>query len=290
MRQVRLISSFLSISLLAASAFAVACADSDDEVTIPSPEATVVSTGGGDPADREAVEQAIRSVVTAYTEQDMEQFLNAWTDEGLRAEFEAGRAEIQELGDEFFSGPPLSLRHFLKTDVKEDKATSDFELVFGSAVTPQRYALIREAGEWKIDGTQDLKAAIPDGVTAVEVDLKEFSFDFDASKFNGGNVAIRVDNVGKQQHELVLLTVPEGFTLQQLLAATDQDIPEGVEALGFGGPYDAGDEGTIVFSERLPAGHYMMVCLLPDETDLQRLPHVLKGMAAEFSIAEAGGN
>ena len=258
-------------ALLVLPLLALACSDDDG------------GTGNGDPAARGAVEQTISGAIAAYGRQDLATFLNYWTDDGLQSEFGATRQEITAAGREFFGGPALSLGNFVKTDVKGDKATSDFELVFGISKSPQRFELVQQNGAWKIDATQDLKASIPSGTTAVDVDLDEFSFKVDTAKLAGGNFAFRMDNVGEQEHELVLLKVPASFGLQQLLQAVDQDVPEGVEPVGFGGPVQPGDDSTLVFTQRLSAGKYMMVCFLPDEND-PSTPHILKGMGVEFNV------
>ena len=271
---------------LPASLLAMACSDGDPD-TVPGVDSTQAadgSNGSSDLAARAQVEQTIRETVEAYADQDLARFLENWTADGLQTEFGGTRQEIEDVGAEFFGGPPIVLRNFLETNVDGDEATSEFELVFGISLSPQRYELVKDDGTWKINSTEEIQAEIPPGTTTVEVAMDDFSFDYDASQAASGNIAFRAENVGEQPHELILLKVPAEFTVEQLLEAADQEIPEGVEAVGFAGPVESGDEVTLVFTETLSNGKYMMVCFLPDEEDPEGTPHVIKGMASEFNV------
>ena len=108
-----------------------------------------------------------------------------------------------------------------------------------------------------------------------------------------GNVAFKAKNVGDQPHEIALATLSGSVTLQQLLQqlatlGPDDPEPAGVEFLAGVGPVEPGKNANLVFTERLPAGRYLMVCFLPDQNDSQETPHVLKGMAVEFSVTAQG--
>jgi hypothetical protein len=261
--------------LLLAAAFAAGCSDDDDD-------------GNGAATGAEAqVEQTIRSAVDAYRAQNLELFLSFWTDDGLEDEFGGTRAELRQAGAEFFGGPPLSLRNVSDIDVSGDEASAVAELVFGVSLAPERFELITQSGQWKINATEPVNARVPDGTTKVDVDLDEFAFKFDAAKITGGNVAFVADNVGDQPHEVVLFQVPSSFTVQQMLAlaqAEDEEPPPGVEPVAFVGPVEPGDDTNLVLTQPLPAGKYMMVCFLPDEDDPQETPHAARGMISEFSV------
>jgi hypothetical protein len=266
------------------SALIAGCSDDDDNGA---------SNGGNEPTtiagdnseEARAVEQTIRGAVQAYTAGNTEQFLTYWTDEGLENEFGASANEIRQAGAEFFAGPPIELGEFENIDVNEDNATAEFEFVFGSVLQPQRYSLVQQGTAWKISDTESLDAEIPDDAQEVAVDMDEFSFEFNTSGVKT-NIAFELDNVGEQPHEAVLLQVPAGFTIQQLLQSDPSALPQGVEIVGFAGPYDAGDDGTMVFTDPLPAGNYMFVCFLPDTESYEETPHAALGMATTFQITQ----
>jgi uncharacterized cupredoxin-like copper-binding protein len=280
----------VAVLVLPLSIFVIGCSSDDGDSdsapagspapagTIPAAAATQVTGPAGE------VEAAMRAAIDAYNQKNLPVFLSYWTDDGLKAEFDATKAELQAAGPEFFEGPPLSLKSISNTSVSGTNATSEVELAFGLGVERTKYDFVREGNTWKIDGGEDLKAAIPSGTTAVDVTLDEFSFAFDRSKLAGGNVAFNLKNEGEQPHELVLIKSPASFGLNQLLAMDpNAEPPPGVEFLAGAGPIDPGKDGRLVFTEKL-AGHYLMVCFLPDITQGEDgPPHFTKGMAVEFT-------
>jgi hypothetical protein len=230
------------------------------------------------------------SAVQAYNRQDLQGFLSYWTDDGLESEFGATRQEIMAAGAEFFNGPPLGIRDIDKIDVKDTEATANVELVFGITLSPEEFRLMKEAADWKIDSTEPFQASIPSGKTKVDVRMDEFSFELDRTKVTSGDFAFAAENIGEQNHEIVLMKVPQGFSLNTLLQSDPNGPPPaGVEPIGFAGPYEAGEEGNMVMTEKLPAGSYMLVCFLPDEADPQGTPHYVKGMAVQFDVTGQGG-
>jgi hypothetical protein len=261
---------------------AAACSDDDDN------GGTSNGATNNDPAAQE-VQQTIRNAVAAYNRQDLEGFMNFWTDDGLEEEFGATREQMRASPEEVFGGPPLNLRNITNTSVNNDRATADVELVFGTSLSPEKFELVRQGGAWKINGSEQLQANIPSGTTAIDLDLDEFSFTFDRGRLGTGNVAFRADNVGDQPHEVVLIKVTGTTPLTQLLqqfaeAEGPDDLPQGAEPFAFAGPVEPGDDTNMVFTEPLTSGRYLMVCFLPDEDDPEMTPHALKGMTADFRI------
>jgi hypothetical protein len=236
-----------------------------------------------------AVERTVRSAADAYNQRNLNAFLSFWTDDGLIDEFGATRTELAAAGGgPILEGPPLTLRDISDTKVSGSKATTEVEFVFGKQLAPTRYELVLENGAWKIDGTQDMAASIPSGTNTVDVDLDEFSFVYN-EQISNGKLAFKADNVGELLHEMVLLKVPASFNLQSLLTPSDE-LPAGVDVVGFLGPLEPDDNANMVFTEDLASGRYVMVCFLPDESDPAETPHVARGMAREFSVPAQGGN
>ncbi len=279
--------------VLPLSLVAMACSSDDggdDDVTpagtpaaggtIPAASGTQASGPSGE------VEATMRAAVNAYNQKNLAQFLSYWTDKGLEQEFDATRADLQAAGPAFFDGPPIELRSVSNTSVSGDKASTEAELAFGIGVERTKYSFVKEASVWKIDSGEDQKATIPSGTTAIDVTLKEYSFTFDQKKLAGGNVAFNLKNDGSQPHEMILLSAPASFGLNQLLQLDpSEDLPAGVEFVTAAGPIDPGKDGRVVFTQKL-SGHYMMVCFLPDLANggQDGPPHFTKGMAVEFTI------
>jgi hypothetical protein len=246
----------------------------------------VLACGSGDDEDKSDVEDTIRASVDAYNRRDMQGFLSYWTDDGLQSEFGASRDEIMAAGDLLFVGPSLDLRSIEETDVDGDEATAEVTFVFGEQLSPSRYELVKVDDAWKIDGVPDLQAEVPSDDQLVQVEMTEFSFNYDGSV--PANVAFEAKNVGQQPHELLILRVPADFDLQAALRSPSQELPAGVEPIGFTFAIP-GEEGSIVFTESLTPADYLMVCFLPDLADPDQIPHAAKGMSSEFTITPEGG-
>jgi hypothetical protein len=273
--------SLLVLPLVLAAGLIMACGDDDDD-----------TGGAGETPTGEAVavQQTIRDAIAAYGRQDMEAFLSYWTDAGLESEFQASRDELRAVGAEFFEGPELSLGDISDTEVDGDEATSEAELIFAMVIQPNRFTLIREGSAWKIDNLEEMRASIPSDTTRIDVELDEFSFAFDTADTASGNIAFETENSGQQLHEMVIFKLPAGFGLQQFLQADPSaPLPPGLEIIGFGGPWEPGEDGTVVFTQPLASGDYAMVCFLPDENDAEETPHVAKGMAVQFNVTGQGG-
>jgi hypothetical protein len=272
-------------AVIIGSALVLGCSSDDDDGgnATGSNQPTSVAVSGSE--EERAVESTIRDTIQAYSAANTDQFLSYWTDEGLMNEFGASRDDIRAAGAEFFGGPPIEVGEFENVDVQEDSATAEFDFIFGAVVQPQRYSLVQEGTAWKINDTESMDAEIPDDATKVDMTLDEMSFGFDTSGVKT-NVAFALDNAGEQPHEAILLKVPAGFTVDQLLQADPSTLPSGVAIVGFAGPFEPGDSGTMVFSDPIPAGSYMFVCFVPDTTDPAETPHAAKGMATTFEVTQ----
>lgn len=228
------------------------------------------------------VESSVRSAANAWNDKDLDRFLVRWTDNGLKEEFGVTHEEAKEALSPRMGEPNIDVRRVSNTDVNGNTATTDVEFIFGSTVQPERLSLVKEGDTWKIDGTEPLRAEVPGGVTAVDVKMTEFTFGFDRSSVTDGNVALRVENIGMQPHELVLIKMDEDFDLQKALQSPGE--PEGLDFVGAIGPLETGEQSNLVFAKKLQPGRYAMVCFMPDINDQQHTPHLLKGMIVEFTV------
>jgi len=237
---------------------------------------------GGDDGEEGEIRDTADAIVKAYNDKDVDAFLSYWTDSGIQEGFDATRQEAQEFLAEGLGDPPMSIRSISNIKVSGDTATANVELVFGLSLEPERDSFVKEGGVWKIDGSEAVSPEIPSDVTAIDLKLREFAFDFDASAIKSGDIAFRVENVGEQPHEAVIVKVPEDLNLEEALQS--EETPPGVEDIAFVEPLDPGAKADVVFTKALEPGRYVLLCFLPDTEDPEGTAHVFKGMQAEFTI------
>jgi hypothetical protein len=276
----------LAVPLLATGLLLTACSDDDGDDDPPINQTP--TAGASTSNDEQAIETTIRNVVAAFNSANTEEFLKYWTDAGLEDEFGVTPDAVRQNAAEFFSDAPpggLRLADFKSADVDGDKATAVFDFVFAQTLAPQEYSLVNQSNVWKINQTEPGEIDIPSGTTAVPLELEDFAFSFDEAEIEDGDVAFQVTNSGEQPHEVVILSVPDGFTVETLLSEQSQDLPAGVEFVGFLNPIGPNESANMVFEAPLPAGSYMMVCFLPDTSQGEDgPPHAVEGMVSTFQI------
>lgn len=111
----------------------------------------------------------------------------------------------------------------------------------------------------------------------VLVEMADFSFTM-PDKIAAGPHVWELTNVGKQWHEMVVLKLAEGVTVEDLFAffetAGPEDVPPFDLAFGYA-PMSEGNRAWVTVD--LPAGEYTVICFLPDLlSDMS--PHVAHGM------------
>jgi hypothetical protein len=241
--------------------------------------------GDGDSASdsaNAAVEDSVRAALKAQSDGNVEEFLKYWTDAGLEAEFQATPAEVREGGSEEIQ-TQLEALAFRATEVNGTAASTEVDIeaedtyIFGRKV-----ALIQEGDIWRINNTERNAVAPPGGTKPVSIGLTEFAFQFQPGDFTtSAALDLKLSNVGKQPHEMVLFKLDEGVNLQEALQSEQE--PEGIEFVA-AEMADPGEAFNIVLTKNLAAGRYGMVCFLPDTADPAGTPHAFKGMVTEFNL------
>ena len=253
-------------------------------------------TGGGGSAEGD-IEQTLRDIATAWNNQDWDAWSAHFTENGIMA----GRADVEDQSPEglragfdasslwwiMLPNDELVIRKIGDITVDGDTATAEVEassreregdapasIIFGVRAT-----LLLDDGVWKIDEEKFTSPDLPDGVTTVHLDAKEFAFEFDPSLITSGNIAFEMANTGAQQHQIVIEQVPKDFDVEAALMSEDE--LEGTKHIGSTPPLEPGETRDIVFTNKLPAGRYVMLCFMQDTDGTQ---HALKGMWSEFTI------
>lgn len=151
--------------------------------------------------------------------------------------------------------------------------------------------------------------------TDVTITTRDYEFEVDGT-FVAGSQMVRVHNAANQPHEVLILPLPEGMSLEDMLMgppdgaegeheahegdeetaeAADEEAAEEAE----GGAEEAAEEGgpdipasavqgifvinpgtTAFVTVNLEPGRYGMVCFVPDEDG----PHAMQGMTLEFTV------
>jgi uncharacterized protein (TIGR02246 family) len=239
--------------------------------------------GGGENAAE--VEAAVRAAIQAWNDGDAEAFLAFFTDDGIMSLTGFPRAEVEEFLAEGIGDPQIEIQE-LSVDADDETATAELTTIEGAFQLRQEVTLIMdEEGVWKGDAFEPLQQDVPEGTDAVDVSTVEYSFEFDESEITSGNLAFNVSNIGGETHEMLLVGVPEDLDVEEALQSEEE--PEGIEDVGFIGPWPPGVDLTAILVDELQPGRYVMLCFVP-AADGE--PHALKGMWAEFTIGGNGGD
>lgn len=120
----------------------------------------------------------------------------------------------------------------------------------------------------------------------VVVDLVDFNFSVPAEIATGPKVW-QISNKGLQWHEMAIVKLNEGVTIDDLLATMQSGgpPPEGpppYEEIAFWTPNSPGETGWVTWD--LPPGEYTVICFLPD-TAGEMAPHAAQGMVGNLTVS-----
>jgi hypothetical protein len=113
------------------------------------------------------------------------------------------------------------------------------------------------------------------------ITLADFSFEL-SQPMRAGARTIRVVNTGGQAHEVVVVKLAPGASVENFLDAFRPGVafsPAGKPIGGLVG-LDPGREGY--FRAEFPPGKYGLICFLPDL--ITRAPHFTRGMLLDFEV------
>ncbi len=127
--------------------------------------------------------------------------------------------------------------------------------------------------------------AAPAGRTAKEpkaaatITAKDYVFAL-SGEIRAGDRLIRVDNLGTQPHEALLVELPPDKTIHDF-AMSPPEAQDGTSGKPVGGLASIGPGMHGYFAHAFKAGRYGVICLFPDE--MGRL-HYTRGMLMEFTV------
>ena len=110
------------------------------------------------------------------------------------------------------------------------------------------------------------------------------SYAFDApSSIESGEVNIRFTNGGTEGHEVGLVRVPDGTTVEQVLGVFSGETapPPGFDAVSLGGVQGIDPGASQIATLDLKRGSYVLICGIPSA---EGVPHAFLGMARLLSV------
>jgi hypothetical protein len=238
----------------------------------------------GEPAPDDVaadVEAAVQNFAACYNAGEYEKVAALHTPAGLLEE--CGTANPYD-GPACFGGtPPVS--NVVVGDVQvhgDGRVSADVTAQVGSFLIHERFFFVRgDDGTYLVDATPDLPVAVPVGATVVAGELADYAFVLSETSAPAGDIAFTVTNTGEYPHELVVLKLPEGVTVEALFE--DESLFEQVEFLGFTFAEPGQDASPLVMVDVEP-GTYTLVCFVDVP---EGIPHVMRGMVLEFEVTAA---
>ena len=178
--------------------------------------------------------------------------------------------------------PPITIRS-LDNPLAYDDGRISVDIVYSGGfafgpnqVNHDRWVFVEAGEDWLLDEIRSLP--FEEAATIVDVEMFDFAFGLSQNSAPAGElIAFNIVNAGEFPHEAIVVLLPEGVTVEQVL----QD-PSLEQQVGFFGGNFAEPGGRASFAlENLEPGTYTLVCFV-DEPD--GVPHVVRGMVAAFTV------
>jgi uncharacterized cupredoxin-like copper-binding protein len=274
----------VGLGLSGALFLAAGCGDGDKEAAAPAATETAAPSG-----DEAGVEAAARETAQAYNSGNIDAFLATVSDAFVANVFGTfGVSTKDDLrqaaasGDFGIGDPPFEDFQVSNVTLSGDSATADDSHQEGRALINERLSFVRVGESWLLDDIDPTRVEAPEGATEADIGLVEFAFNLNRLSFPAGDVTFQASDDGKQMHEMGIVKLPEGVSVEEALQAEDPGAL-GVEDIAHFGPVAPGAQATWTVKDLEP-GRYAYACFVPDQDDPEGTPHALKGMVGEFTV------
>ena len=236
----------------------------------------------GTPADAAVADDvitAITSAIACYNSGDFLGLAASFSPEGLASEF--GITNPYDIELAVAGGPPLVLSSIGNVVVHDDgRYSADLVLSFGGAqIERVRWFVVQRGDDLLVDGSTTLPTEAPEGAVTIEAAMVDYAFELSTTTVAADTpLVFQVRNEGEYPHELVIVQLPEGATVDAVLEGE-----VGFEEIEFfGATYsEGGQPAPDLVLTGLPAGTYTIVCFVDIP---EGIPHVARGMVAELVV------
>ncbi len=256
----------------------------EEEGPPPAEASPEIPVGEAAPDDVVAeVEAAVDNAVACINAGEFESFAALHTEAGLMAE--CGTTNVYDAPMCFEGGPPIVNWEVTDVQVHDDgRVSADLVIQFGSFLVRERtFFAVSDDGMYLLDPSFELPVDVPEGATTIDGELADYEFILSEASAPAGDIAFNVTNTGQYPHEVVVLQLPEGITVEDVFA--DESLFAQVQFFGF--TYaDPGAEALPLVMVDMEPGVYTLVCFIDEP---EGIPHVMRGMILEFEVTEAGG-
>jgi len=229
------------------------------------------------------VEAAIDNLATCLNSGEYVLYASLHTEAGLLEE--CGTTNVYDAPMCWEGVPPVSNVVVSDVQVHDDgRVSADVTVQLGSFLGHERFFfVVDDDGTYLLDSSPDLPVDVPEGATVIDGEMADYEFVLSQASAPAGDIAFNVTNTGEYPHEMVVLGLPEGITVEDVFA--DESLFAQVQFFGF--TYaDPGAEAPPLVMVDMEPGTYTLVCFIDEP---EGVPHVMRGMIVEFEVTEAGG-
>jgi plastocyanin len=135
--------------------------------------------------------------------------------------------------------------------------------------------------QFEVTGDSSVTAAEQPAPTAT-IKLNDYGFE-PSTALAAGRHTIRVENAGPQPHELALLKLAPGKTVEDFAHWAEGGMKGPPPAEPIGGVVGLDKGGSSTFTADLTAGNYGLICFVPDAKDGK--PHLAHGMMKTIMVS-----
>jgi hypothetical protein len=254
-------------------------ASPEGEVQMVPPASPEIPVGEPAPDDVvAAVEAVIANATYCLNAGDYVAFAASFTPDGLFSE--CGTTNVYD-GPMCFGGGPQVIS-FAVSDVQlheDGRVSADLVLQIGPWLTRERqFLVVAEDGTYQLDVSPELPVEIPEGATVIDGELVDYAFELSQTSAPAGDIAFTVTNTGEYPHEIAVLQLPDGITIDDVFA--DESLFAQVQFFGFTFA-EPGQAANPLVLRDLPPGTYTLVCFVDVP---EGVPHVMRGMVLEFEV------
>ena len=116
---------------------------------------------------------------------------------------------------------------------------------------------------------------------AADVEARTSDYKFTVPALTAGAHTVHYVNDGPKTHEIQLVRLNEGATVESFMASMAPDSKTPPPGVFLGGPGALSSGGDNYWTVTLEPGRYLLLCFVPDPDGT---PHAMKGMVQELTI------